>query len=302
MLPLTPAAQAQVEDILDQRVLAARPVGGGCINDNFGLETESGTSAFLKWNARAPEGFFQAEVEGLEALRAAALAGPDQPALRVPRVLGTGEAPSGAWLLLEYIEAGQPDREYWKRLAAGLSTLHASEAGPEAPNFLGPLPQAVEPHENWSSFWIEERLLPRLGDARERGYISGADDRAWDVLLGALPRALPRMGPSGLGLLHGDLWSGNVFPDTDGTPVLVDPAIYLGDGRVDLAMAELFGGFSTTFFQAYEVARPSGPAYRALLRDAYQLYPLLVHIVLFGHSYVTGAMDRVRRLTANLAG
>jgi fructosamine-3-kinase len=96
--------------------------------------------------------------------------------------------------------------------------------------------------------------------------------------------------------LHGDLWSGNTFPDPLGRAVLVDPAVYPGDPRVDLAMTELFGGFAPAFRQAYDSVLDPGPEYDEVLRDAYQLYPLLVHVNLFGGSYVQGALDRARRI------
>ena len=90
-------------------------------------------------------------------------------------------------------------------------------------------------------------------------------------------------------LLHGDLWSGNVYPDTAGRPVLIDPAVYRGDPEVDLAMSELFGGFDPAFQRAYRSVRPVTPAYDRVRRRVYQLYPLLVHANLFGAGYAASA-------------
>ena len=101
-------------------------------------------------------------------------------------------------------------------------------------------------------------------------------------------------------LLHGDLWSGNAYTAVGGAPVVVDPAAYRGDAEVDLAMTELFGGFEARFYLAYEEARPVSDAYRAYRRDVYQLYYLLVHVNLFGSSYVAPAVRAADRASAAL--
>jgi len=121
----------------------------------------------------------------------------------------------------------------------------------------------------------------------------------FDGVLEATERALAHViRPA---LLHGDLWSGNAFASTGGRPVLVDPAVYLGDAEVDLAMAELFGGFGRGFFDAYHGARPATRAYSNHARDLYQLYYLLVHVNLFGDAYVAGAVRAAERVRAALS-
>ena len=90
--------------------------------------------------------------------------------------------------------------------------------------------------------------------------------------------------------LHGDLWSGNLHVDEQGAPCLIDPAVYGGHREVDLAMMRLFGGFSARVFSAYDEAFPLAPGHAERV-PLYQLYPLLVHVNLFGGSY----LDAVRR-------
>jgi fructosamine-3-kinase len=85
--------------------------------------------------------------------------------------------------------------------------------------------------------------------------------------------------------LHGDLWGGNLHIDADGAPCLIDPAAYGGHREVDLAMMRLFGGFGESVFRAYEEVWPLGPGHAERIA-LYQLYPLLVHVNLFGGSYV----------------
>jgi len=46
--------------------------------------------------------------------------------------------------------------------------------------------------------------------------------------------------------------AGNAAADKQGCPVIFDPACYYGDREADLAMTELFGGFSQDFYAAYQ--------------------------------------------------
>ena len=93
--------------------------------------------------------------------------------------------------------------------------------------------------------------------------------------------------------LHGDLWSGNVITDSRGQPVLIDPAVYGGHREVDLAMLALFGGLSPRVVAAYEARTPLAAGWQARTR-LWQIYPLLVHTVLFRGSYVDAAEAAMR--------
>ncbi len=276
----------------------ANPVGGGCINETLQIATNSGEAAFLKWNASAPPEFFPAEVRGLEVLRRTVeregIGG-----LRIPEVLGTGEAGGVAWLLLEFVETGTQTAEFWRALGSGLAHLHraATPTGLGQANYIGPLRQENPRGLPWPGFWVEQRIEPQLRLAVDAGHFAGRDGKVVRRLLDRAEDLLPDLHPDQMALLHGDLWSGNVFPDGSGKAVLVDPAVYLGDPRVDLAMTELFGGFAPGFRSAYDATLDPGPDYGAVLRDMYQLYPLLVHVNLFGESYLPGFMERVARLS-----
>ena len=95
-------------------------------------------------------------------------------------------------------------------------------------------------------------------------------------------------------LLHGDLWSGNYLISESGTPYLIDPAVYYGDGLVDIAMSKLFGGFGHDFYSAYHEVISKPEAYEERI-DLYQLYYLLVHLNLFGASYRSGVLRILSR-------
>lgn len=274
------------------RVVNTAPVGGGCIHNATRLELEEGDVAFVKWGARknVEAGGFRAEAAGLDALAAAA-------ALRVPEVFGVfdPEEPATepdrptAWLLLEWLEPGSAGPETWTRLGHGLATLHRTRAerfGAPDDNFIGTLPQPNGWLDDWTTFWRERRLEPQLRLAYRAGHFGAADRRRFDRLLTDLDELLDGAEGDGASLLHGDLWSGNAHVLASGEPALVDPASYHGHREVDLAMAELFGGFPPAFFYAYDEAWPIEPAYRETRRPIYQLYYLLVHVNLFGGAYV----------------
>jgi len=272
-------------------------VGGGCINPSARLESETGESYFLKWNSSAPMEMFEAEADGLRALHEAGF-------LRVPRVLGlggSGNRQDPGWLLLEFVPPGGTGRDYGRRLGEGLARLHATAGGSDTfgwhrDNFIGSLSQENGERESWPRFWAELRLGPQIRMARDRGYFGGGREGIFQDLLSRLEDILPDDGGQGPALLHGDLWSGNYYPDDEGRPVLIDPAVYRGVGEVDLAMMELFGSLPGGFREGYEAVRPIAPDYDRFLRDLYQLYYLLVHVNLFGGGYETGSLTAARRV------
>lgn len=286
------------------------PLAGGCVSPAARLRTSNGLNAFVKWSLDGPSGQFQAEAEGLRALARAA-----DGQLRVPEVLGVGDNGAGvAWLLLEFITpdpaSGRANPQYrgevsfGVRLGRGLAALHRAappQAGNETygwrcDNFIGPLPQRNTPSGSWSDFWRNERLIPQLARARKAGYFKGSEAGQWDEVLEALDRLLEGAELDGPSVLHGDFWSGNAFAGPGGEAVVIDPAVYRGHREADLAMAELFGGFPGDFLPAYREAWPLRPGYERVRRDVYQLYPLLVHVNLFGGGYAARVSEKLQQL------
>lgn len=285
-----------VEAVLSSRVarhveiLGTEPVTGGCIHQTVRLSTNLCEDFFLKW-ARGPEwDVFAAEADGLSALR-------ESSELTVPAVIAhsdAGEIP--AWLLLEYVPPGSAAPDYAERLGGALADFHEPRDGPygwHRSNYIGSLPQANTSMDDWPAFWWSERLEPQWALAGADGWLVGLE-REWETLESRLPTLLGAAAEDGCAILHGDLWSGNVYPGSDGGPVLVDPAVYRGHREVDLAMTELFGGFPMGFYAAYEDRRPLTEGYEEVRRNVYQLYPLLVHLNLFGGAYLNGVKGALR--------
>jgi fructosamine-3-kinase len=277
---ISAALRAHIETQLGHAVRSVREVGGGDINDAFELGLADGRSLFLKTNASAPHGMFAAEAAGLSFLREAQ-------ALRVPEVLAaSSDDERPPFLLLEFICSARPRVDFDVTLGRGLAALHrfgAPSFGWRQGNFIGRLAQENREHSSWADFYREQRLEPQLRVAETAGRASPELRRKFEQLFDELPELVGAPEPPAR--LHGDLWSGNVHVDEQGAPCLIDPAVYGGHREVDLAMMRLFGGFSERVFSAYSEAFPlsHGHAERVKL---YQLYPLLVHLNLFGGSYL----------------
>lgn len=278
----------EVEPVLG-RVREAVPLGGGCVSDALRVETDGG-AVFLKYDGGAPAGMFEVEAAGLRELATA------RSPLRVPEVLGHSER----WLALEWLDPRPRTPDIDASLGRGLAELHRASSGGwgwHRPGFIGPLSQDNERSGDWPDFWISRRLEPQLRRARDAGARVG-EHAEWSRLFAALPVALSAAEEDGDSLLHGDLWSGNALVCSDGTPAVIDPAVYYGHREVDLAMADLFGGFDAGFHVAYSESWPLAPGYVEVRRGAYQLYYLLVHVNLFGGGYAgrtRGVLDQVLR-------
>jgi fructosamine-3-kinase len=267
-------------------VRGAAPVGGGSINHAARVELATGT-VFVKYSDRAPPGLFAAEAEGLRALAGAGSG------LVVPRVL----AVSDAFLAMEWLEPAAETASSAERLGRGVALLHRASAatwGWAADNFIATLPQPNAPAASWAEFWRARRLQPQLERARATGHAPGSE-REWERLWERLPDLLAPAEQDGPSLLHGDLWSGNAL-STAASPALVDPAVYHGHREVDLAMTELFGGFGARFHDTYAEAWPPLPGYREERRAVYQLFPLLVHVNLFGGGYGARTAEVLRSI------
>lgn len=260
------------------QIISCEPVSGGDINKAYRLRTQSG-SYFLKYNfSEHFPGMFQAEASGLNLLRASG-------SIRVPEVLGSQETGKYSWLLLEFIEQGRPSSVFWENFGRSLAHLHKCSNhnfGLDHDNYIGSLPQSNKFHATWCGFFIEERLEKQLAGALNSGLANQALTKQFEKLYKVLPSIFPQEPPS---LVHGDMWSGNFMCDSNGMPCLIDPAVYYGFREMDIGMSKLFGGFASGFYEAYHEAFPMKPGWQQRI-EICNLYPLMVHVNLFGGSYL----------------
>lgn len=279
---LAPALNGSVQQVT--------PVGGGCIANSCQVVTDRNVY-FLKWGEGQVAASFVAEAKGLRALRQA------KAPLHIPKVLQVApeaeETPG--FLLLEWVEAGLKNKQFWERFGRGLAQMHrhtASQYGFEQANFIGSLPQVNKWKDHWPTFFWENRLEPQVRIAKEKGRWNNRWNRHLNRLSNRLGGWLPdQPAPS---MLHGDLWSGNVMTDKNNAAVLIDPAVYYGHRETDLAMTELFGGFDHRFYAAYREAWPLEDAY-VQRRDLYNLYHLMNHLNHFGSGYADSVETLLRR-------
>ncbi len=236
-----------------------------------------GTNGFL---------MLKSEKEGLEAISETAT-------IKVPRVYYLGSLNKGGVLLMEYIEAKSPSDKDMESLGRGLATLHKVNSdtfGWHSDNYIGSLDQKNAPNSSWPIFYVENRLLPQLDLAKESGQLSKEEVPQRSSLIESITRHCKVAMPS---LVHGDLWGGNYLICEQG-PVLIDPSVSYADPGMDLAMSKLFGGFSSSFYEAYAESF-SSPMPTKTVIELYQLYYLLVHLNLFGASYAPAVRSILKR-------
>lgn len=277
--PVSDALCDQLEMRLGTAVhlLSEGAVGGGSINDCYALETSAGRY-FVKTNAadRHPS-MFEAEADGLNRLAATG-------AVRMPKVIAFGEEHDVSYLILEHINGGLKSAAFWEGFGRQLAALHRHTErafGLDRDNYIGSMKQLNSPAADWSSFFIHQRLAPQLKKARDADRVDAGMAFRFERLFAKLDHLFPTEPPA---LLHGDLWSGNFLSDDHGRPVLIDPAVYYGHREMDIAMTRLFVGFDAGFYSAYSSAWPLASGWEERI-DLCNLYPLLVHVNLFGGGY-----------------
>jgi fructosamine-3-kinase len=265
-------------------------IGGGDINAAWRINDIQGTF-FVKTNTPDRIAMFEAEAAGLRELA-------DADAIRVPQPICDGKNAEASWLVLEYIAFGQ--RENGAALGSGLAALHritAQQFGWTRDNTIGATPQINTRCDDWLTFWRAYRLGFQLDLAKRKAAPRRLLDRG-ERLLADCEVLFANYRPQPA-LLHGDLWGGNAGTDALGAPVIFDPAVYYGDRETDLAMTELFGGFTSDFYAAYKAALPLDTGYpvRCIF---YNLYHILNHFHLFGGGYARQAEQMVEQVLAEI--
>jgi fructosamine-3-kinase len=253
--------------LLGRPVADVRRLAGGDLSQVFRLVFQDGAPIIAKHGATA--------VAEAAMLRSISASGAPAPVVH---------AAEGEWLLMEEIAHDGAVHAAWPDLARALGLLHAvreSRYGWFADHAFGRVRIENGWAETWPSFWAERRLrchLPYLPmDLARR--IERLADRI-EILLPGRPDAA---------LLHGDLWGGNILVAQGRVRALIDPACYYGDREADLAMLSLFDRPPPSFFESLALAagwRERQPIYR--------LWPLLVHLRLFGRPYAeptAGALE-----------
>ena len=267
--------------------ITIRPVGGGSINETFQLSTKDNVRRFCKFNYSAKyPALFEIEARGLGLLARTGI-------FRIPLTLACTTLDERQVLVLEWITQGSPNARFWTGFGEQLASLHrvtSPHFGLDHDNYMGALPQNNTPKTNWPDFFIHNRLEPQLKLASQNNLLPNSARDQFERLYRQLPAIFPPEPPA---LLHGDLWSGNFLCDDHNRPVLIDPAVYYGHRSIDLAMTTLFGGFDPAFYDAYHWHYPLPADHRQQWTIA-NLYPLLIHLNLFGQTYLPNILHTIQ--------
>lgn len=268
-------------------------VSGGCINQGYAVSGNTDTY-FVKLNKATQVEMFEAEALGLKQML-------ETQTIRIPKPICVGTVGDISYLALEWLEfGGSNSTQSWEDMGRMLAAMHQAKppqpsGGAEAcfgwnrNNTIGSTPQINTWTSDWVKFFTEHRLGYQFQLARRRG-----GDFPWqERLIEAIPQLLDhKPKPS---LVHGDLWGGNAGITKAGEPVILDPATYVGDREVDLAMTELFGGFPAAFYRGYNEVWPLSSGYKQR-KTLYNLYHILNHFNLFGGGYASQANRMIEQI------
>lgn len=285
---LTIYLEKQLSDYFNKEIniKGVTSVSGGSINNTYRLDTNY-LSFFIKINsASSYPNMFKKEATGLQLLR-------ESKEIKIPKVILEEEWKDTSFLILEYIDSVTPKQNFWQDFGTKLAKLHQhteSYFGLEESNYIGSLHQQNKQHTNWTDFFIQERLQPQIKLAKDSGKMDKSIISCFENLFLKLEEIFPDEPPA---LLHGDLWSGNFMVDNNGDPCIMDPAVYYGHREMDIAMTQLFGGFDADFYKYYHKQYPLAEGWENRM-DICNLYPLLVHVNLFGGSYLSQIQQIVK--------
>ena len=278
--------QAHLSEVLDDEIHSVDFFEKGQIGDIYMLET-SEKSYILKTSK--PSTNLQTEANMLEDINKYNIA--------VPKVFDVSQT----HLLMEYIQStSQPKTTVEQHAAKILSDLHTvtNESrmyGYYYDTTIGPFSQKNEQTQyNWTLFLGQMRILPMARICYDKGYLSKTLVERLELLCRNMYTRIDMscITPS---LLHGDLWSGNILFNKNGA-TLIDPAIYFGDKEMELAFIRMFNTFGETFFNTYQETHTLSEDFYEVKVPLYQIYPLLVHIGIYGNTYVEQLEEVLKRL------
>ncbi len=245
---------------------------------------------FIKSNSSIFEDSFVCEAEGLGLLRKW-ISKTSECHIKIPKIIKLNKQR----LELEMIASKRANTEQWYQFGQSLARLHKirfQSYGLQQDNYIGLNPQKNTISDNWGKFFFEYRLMFQV-DLIQDQKIQQEFSKILLIKKNDLIRFLNDTCEQA-SLVHGDLWSGNLLFDHENA-WLIDPAVYYADREVDIAMTEMFGGFSAEFYQGYDSIYPRSREY-IKKKQIYNLYHYLNHYNLFGGSYYAQSYNLLKSI------
>ncbi|MCY4464212.1 MAG: fructosamine kinase family protein [Chloroflexi bacterium] len=274
----------KIEKIAGRTILAVQPLAGGMISQVLRMDFGDGESLV----AKVGDGSHDLRIESfmLRYLRF-------HTQLPVPAVVSEAQD----LLLMEYI-AGESrlDDKSLRHLGILLASCHriaASTYGLERDTLIGPLHQPNTPSQTWIPFFREQRLHYMIGVARDSGQLPSELETRLLNFSDALDSYL--IEPAQPALIHGDMWRTNVLVRDGRVCGIIDPALYFAHHEMELAYTMLFEGLGEAFFEAYQEQNAIDADFYNVRRHIYNLYPLLVHVTIFGAKYLLPLHESLAR-------
>jgi fructosamine-3-kinase len=273
-----------IANVTGSRPVQFQPMGGGCIADVREVILKNGQTIV----AKVGDAGANLKLEGfmLQYLRSSS-------GLPVPDVLYADDK----LLLMSKIEIAGGlfggAQEHAAELLAALHGVTAQQFGFNRATVIGGLYQPNKENKNWVSFFRDQRLMYMARQGLDVGRLPATLMSRVETLAGKLEDWLDNAStPS---LIHGDLWGGNILSCHGKISGFIDPAIYYADAEIELAFSTMFNTFGDDFFNRYTEHRNIRPGFFEERIDLYNLYPLLVHVRLFGGSYVSSVEQTLSR-------
>jgi fructosamine-3-kinase len=272
----------QLESILGVTPRRITPLIGGMIGQVYRVDLPDHTQLVVKVAASADsrlslEGYMLAYLK-------------KHSTLPVPSVIHN----SDSLLLMDFVEGDSQFNSAAQRhaaeLLAALHNIRSDHFGLERDTLIGGLHQPNPHSDSWIDFFCDHRLFYMAGEALSAGLLPGSFLPRIHQFGSRLSDWLTE--PEFPSLIHGDVWTTNVLASGDRIAAFLDPAIYYAHPEIELAFITLFNTFDSAFFSRYHELHPIAPGFFETRRDIYNLYPILVHVRLFGGGYVA-SVDRV---------
>lgn len=190
-------------------------------------------------------------------------------------------------LIIDYIDSGTGlTANIQSELGQMIAQLHQITAdlyGLERDTLIGPLHQPNPQSDSWIDFFRTQRLLYMAEIALQSGNLSKPTYERILKLADKLDEYI--IEPSAPALIHGDMWTTNILVKNNHVVGIIDPSVYYAHHEMELAYMTLFNSVGQSFFDSYQRVIPLESDFFEVRRHIYALYPLLVHVKIFGGAY-----------------